>query len=226
MLRLRVSDLDAYRDMFMEDDDGQTRVTQESLIESMAGVQRESPRMAVGKALHEGLERAVTGKYEIFTHGNWTFDFVRAKCECPVLLLPHKEVPVEKIYQTELGPVLLVGRIDARGKAYGVDSAVDYKVRMGRPDDLADIAETYQWRAYLDMSGALSFYHYFFEGELTGQGYVFIHRVHRFQQWTYPEIEEDVRRLVGEVARFKADHLTEIVALRIAGTQNFTQVTT
>jgi hypothetical protein len=113
-----------------------------------------------------------------------------------VPVLPVREMKIERVYQTPVGPVLVKGRVD------GFDNieVMDYKF-TGQPD-LEALAETYQWRIYLDILDAQRFRWEVFtmRDPLRDETAWRICEVQSFTQFRYPNLQADVARAVAEAA--------------------------
>jgi len=68
------------------------------------------------------------------------------------------EIPVKKIYETKIGPVLISSRVDGQE---GIETQ-DKKCKF-RPPNFQEYIDSYQWRYYLDMLGTRIFFYDLFE---------------------------------------------------------------
>lgn len=206
MIRLRVSDLDQWV-RFIEPEREEFEVSTEDFLAYMNRVAPESEDMLCGKAFHSLLEKANVGD---------CFDDVLTGTECEgfrfhfdadleVTLPMIRESSVEKIYQTPVGPVLLRGKLDGEGL-----EAVDYKLTTST-FDAERYAESLQWKAYLDMTGASRFRYLVFESK-RNDAHVFIRALHEMPLWSYPGMHEEVARRVGELAEFVSRHVPRLAA--------------
>lgn len=208
MIYLRVSDLDQWV-KYVEPEREEFEVSTEEFLAYMRRETGSTPEMDAGKALHKALEFAVEGNEhdcievdgEVF---HFDGDFV-------VRAMPEREgAIIEKVYQTMVGPVLLRGRIDARD----ADSVTDYKLTFSAFDG-ERYAESLQWRAYLDMTGARRFNYEVFEARRAKDGSIEVREQHPLVLWRYEGISADVHRRVSELAQFVAVH---VPSLRKSGT--------
>lgn len=202
MIRLRASDLDAWR-KFVEPERPEFEV---SLEDFLAYMKRESPptdAMRAGSAFHEVMERASTGE-EISCVTVDGFEFTFADDLPPVSAPPYREEPCEKVYTTPSGDVLLRGRVDG-SEGFEV---VDYKL-TGSAFDAERYAGSLQWKAYLDMTGGKRFRYVVFHGKRK-ETEVFVHHVHELTLWAYPEMGGEVQRRVEELAEFVVNHAPEL----------------
>lgn len=203
MIRLRVTDLDQWV-RYVEPEREEFAVSTEDFLAQMRRESPETDAMRSGSAFHTLLENAAAGDdvddVEVdgfrFTFGG---DF-------PVEAAPIRETLVEKVYQTPSGPVLLRGRID--GEFAG--GAVDYKLSTSTYD-AERYAGSLQWKAYLDMTGGKWFRYLVFQAKRKDSD-VWIHDLHPLTLWAYPEMGDEVRRRVCELAEFVASHVPELVS--------------
>ena len=202
MLRLRVSDIDRWV-AFVEPAQPEFEIPLEEFIAYMRRELPETDDMLAGRAFHAWLERAAEGdEMEEVQEDGFTFRFGG---DFDLALPDVREQPVEKLYDTPSGPVLLRGRVD------GWDSrgVIDYKLTLGQ-FDAERYAGSVQWKAYLHMTGAERFRYLVFQGKRTERD-VFIWDLHDFALWAYPEIGREVGRRVAELAEFVHRHVPEMI---------------
>lgn len=196
MLRLSVTELDAYR-RYRDDED----VALEALLRQLRREEPPSRPMLAGKALHHILEHASPGQ-EFITAEHDGFKF-RFDLDCELPLPAVRELKGETILPTSLGPVTLVGVVD------GLHGAVrDYKL-TSRFDAERYLA-SFQWRCYLTMFNAREFQYDVFVGfDDEAKGEIRVTDYHPLRLFAYPAMREDVLREVDEFARFAVQHLPE-----------------
>lgn len=159
MYRISVTTLEKFRRFMSE---ASPFDTEESLLESIKGLFTGNPKTAFGTAYHSLLE----GQYR--PNGN---GMVWAKGYCftqqqaaPALLYRSEhtaivsEVTVSKIYETNLFPIQVSGRVDALEGLFIRDSKTKF-----RQLDCHEYIDSCQWKFYCDMLQADTFYYDVFE---------------------------------------------------------------
>lgn len=192
-MRISVTSLDAYR-YYRDNEDA-------SLDDLLARLRRELPpteAMMAGSALHAALEHAQADA-EVLQADGYTFRFV-ADCELPLPAV--RELKGEIEMQTSIGPVTLVGIVDAIGS-----EIQDHKFTARF--DAERYADSFQWRCYLHMFGAHRFVYNVFEGREVKPMSYDIHAFHRLPLFSYPGMREEVQREIDEFARFLDRHMKE-----------------
>lgn len=205
MIRLRVTDLDAWVG-YVEPERDEFEVSTEQFLAHMRRQAPETEAMRIGRAFHRLLERAQPGD-EIDTDCTGVaVDGFRFFCGPDLVLeVPQiREQATELVYSTPSGLVLLRGQVDGRE---GLE-VTDYKLTLGT-FDAERYADSLQWRAYLDMTGAKRFRYVVFGAKAQGPN-VWLHEVHELAFWSYPDMHGDVRGRVGELAAFVSTHLPEM----------------
>lgn len=206
MIRLRVSDLDQWlRYAYPEREEFE--VSQEDFLRYLRRESEQTEQMLAGVAFHTLLETAKLGDEIDCLYGveqdGFRFRF-NGDLDLPLPAEREPEV-MQSVYSTRVGPVLLRGRIDAAPMPRFLD---DYKLTFGT-FDAERYADSYQWRAYLDMKPGVRFRYLVFEASLRGKD-VSIAGVHELVFWSYPEMHRDVCDLVGELAEFVAQHVPSL----------------
>lgn len=199
-MRISVSDLDAYR-YYRDNEDAE-------LDDLLARLRRETPptaQMLAGTALHAALENAQEDTAVLEANGH-KFKFV---AECDVYLPQVRELKGEMQIQTPIGPVTLVGVVDAIG-----GDIQDHKLTARF--DAERYAASYQWRCYLLMFGGRRFVYNVFVGKEDSANQYLIYEFHRFPLYAYPALREDVEREVGQFAvfldRYNVTRTRELIA--------------
>lgn len=205
MLKLRASDLDSWVD-FIEPEREEFEISQAEFIAKLLRKIPQTEGMEAGTAFHSVLEKATLGDEFGGTDANgYMFEF---DCDIDLSLPPEREAFVEKVYQTSVGPVLLRGRVDGRDPATA--TVTDYKLTTST-FDAKRYATSLQWKAYLDMTGDRRFEYLVFSAHRKDVN-VTIRELHRLVFWRYPEMHDDVKRRVEELAEFVTRHVPEMAA--------------
>ena len=133
------------------------------------------------------------------------------------LTLPTEREPrvAEYIFETIHGPVLLRGRIDARERDPW-RTVVDYK--LSESFEAERYARSMQWRAYALLEHAQRFKYLVFESKMDmvqddPERFmdVWIHDVHELVLWPYPEMEQEVKNVVSDLAGFVVKYVPGLV---------------
>ena len=196
MIRLRVSDLDAWV-RYAEPEREEWAVSTEDFIAGLLRQAEPNEAMLAGTAFHTLMEKAVEGveygAFEGVEVDGFRFHF-DGDFAVPLPAMREHETP-ERIFHTPYGPASLQGRVDARDGF----TVADYKL-TGR-FDAERYAKSMQWRAYLLLTGCRRFRYLAFENKRKDAD-VFIHAVDPLEFWAYPEMEADVTGRVTELAEF------------------------
>lgn len=189
MLRISVTHLDYY--LYWR---GNESLTLDHLLADITGQVEPTPAMLASRAFHSALEVIQLGDHPVISSDGYTFDLSEMRI---IIQLPNsRELKVEKEIDTPSGPVTLVGKVDA---LTGITVA-DWK--LTERYDLEKYGDSYQWRAYLWMLGAVYFeYHAFLAKYGKDPLLVKILDYQRFRLDTYAKIGEDVTRVVSDLAR-------------------------
>lgn len=181
--------------------DGETEYTTEEFLHRMTGPEEETDAHAAGTAVHAALECAVYGPLddEMKVNG-WDIIF---DLDVAVSLPPVREVPLFR----EHNGIPLYGRCDA------IDAWTVHDIKTTKAIDANTYIESYQWRAYLWLSGRQKFVYDIFRvirdekaSEVTVKEYVSIPLT------AYPGLSRDVESLLVEFdAAVKALGIREIM---------------
>lgn len=207
-IRLRVTDLDAWV-RFIEPERPEFEISLETFLAQMRREEPPTLDMQAGAAFHAMLEHATVGEldglieplvcesFRFQFDGDWT------------LALPVcREWSVEKVIPTPSGDVLLRGRLDGHdGEADG--EIIDYKLTFSG-FDAERYADSLQWKAYCDITGARKFRYLVFEAKRRDNN-VWIYGMHELVMFTYPEIGADVQRRVAELAEFVVQYVPSLI---------------
>lgn len=192
MIRLRVTDLEAFRHWKASEDS-----TLEDLVQRLRHEDPPTPEMRAGKAFAKLLEHTRAGRsLHVEEQDGWEFFF---DLETEVALPSVRELRGEMVVDTPSGPVTLVGQVD------GYDGAV-YDQKLTERVDPEQYLDSLQWRAYLVMFGAREFVYDLFrakyerteDDEPTGK--IVVDEHHRLKFYAYPLMRSDVERAVCELA--------------------------
>lgn len=196
MLRVSVSDVDAYRYWCASED--------ADLPGLLARLRREEPPtelMAAGSALHRALELAADGDYSVLEADGYRFT-LDLDCELPLPAI--RELKATKDYIIDGVAVTLVGKVDA---LQGL-TVVDHKTTSRF--DAEKFMDSFQWRAYLDIFEADHFRWNVFEmAELPEPRCYRVFGFHPLDQFRYPALRSDVVRELRRFVGFARAHLPE-----------------
>lgn len=157
--------------------------------------------MLAGEALHKALEGSGETETNFLEANGYRFEFV---ADCDIAIPQFAEAPVSREY----GDLTVRGRVDSLiGKVVS-----DYK--STESFDGERFMDSYQWRFYLDMTGADVFRYLVFQMyEAEPKVYV-ISQFHQLKQARYPGLHRDCRALACDYLEFMKRY---IVPLREAG---------
>lgn len=200
MLRMSVSDLESYRFW---------RADEESVMDDLvARLKRTDPpteQMAAGRALAKLFETHAGHGVDVETVDGWTFDFSDMTGTMP--LSPLRELKAELRFDTEHGPVMLVGKVD------GLHGKTVRDQKLTERWDAENYLDSLQWRAYLVMFRADEFVYDVFQRNKHNDGDrdVLIREYHELKFYTYPGINADVRAAVVELAGVIARYVPSLI---------------
>lgn len=202
MLRISVTDLDSY--LYWESAED---MDFESLLKRLRGEEPPSPQMAAGKAFHRLLEEAVPGEIPSATVDGHQFVFaLDGEIALPVV----RELKGECVFQTGVGPVTLVGKVDS---LQGLE-VHDYK--LTERFDAERYADSYQWRCYLPIFRAQDFVYDVFQGRYEDEQKVVIYDYHRLRFTAYPGMCQDVQRKLEGLAAIVAKYVPQKIMAEVA----------
>lgn len=192
-MRARVSDLESFRYWREQEDQ-----TVDDLIARLTSFQP-SEAMLAGTAFHAALETAQPGDYDTLYANGFTFHLPEGTLSLP----PIRELRMFGNY----GPLVVTGQVDIlTGKR-----VEDHKT-TGRFDPERYLAG-YQWRYYLDLSGADVFRWNVFEiAEVKPRVYQ-VADVQFLEQHRYPGLHADCERLAADFYSVLHDHLPDYDAM-------------
>lgn len=193
MLRASVSNLDLFR-VWREDEELDLDWILQRILAS-----EQTEAMRVGEAFHKAVELADVGDTNYLEAMGYRFEFLK---DCEVQIAPARELWISKQY----GELLVRGRVDATTGP----TVIDFKsTTQFDPDRLMN---GYQWRFYLDMTGAENFRWDVFVLRETDDPKVYsVSDFHRLEQKRYPELAKDCADLVDDYIQFAKRHLPEKV---------------
>lgn len=195
MLRVSVTDIDAYRYWRDADEDS----TLDQLRDRLLHRTPPTPQQRIGTMLHHALHHARPGADMLLRIDGVGDDVglsLSIDCNADVELLPLREHKIARTVQVPgVGPVQLVGKIDS-SDAFTI---VDYKTTSRfDPEFLID---GMQWRLYLWLLDATRFIWEVFEVKDPLRDEPGVYRLtahHHVEQWRYPGITADCQRALQE----------------------------
>ena len=194
-VRVSVTAIDSYM-YFLS----QENMTVEELLVRLRGEEPPNTQMRIGSALHKALENAQVGSVSYLDADGYRFLIQpNVELELPAL----REFKLEGEYQiSDSLSIELVGKVDA----FHGNTVWDHK-STGRFN--ADrLLEGYQWRFYLDLTGADVFQWNVFEvdqenwSQLDGLTAFNVFGFHTLRQYRYKGMEQDCRDKLKEFAGF------------------------
>lgn len=200
-MRLFVSDLQCWQRYKNNES-----VTLEDCLKQLRRQEPVTPALLAGRKLHQALENAQYGEsgpelfgQSVLQYKGYTF-FIH--CDIDLVVPEVRELKGEMEIATSIGPVTLVGVVDS------IDVSIsDYKL-SGR-FDAELLAESYQWRCYLQMFERHRFdYKVFIGDEIKDKEWI-IRDYHELSFYRYPGMEADVQREVEGCARFMREQMIE-----------------
>lgn len=196
MLKASVSNIDLFR-VWREDDELDMQWILQRILAS-----EQTEAMKVGEAFHKAVELADLCETNYLEAQGYRFEFPR---DCEIELMPARELWLSKQY----GELLVRGRVDATTGPM----VLDFKsTTQFDPDRLMS---GYQWRFYLDMTGADLFRWDVFVLKETDDPKVYsVGDFHRLEQRRYPELARDCESLAQDYAQFAKEHLVPQMELK------------
>jgi hypothetical protein len=202
MIRISVTELDSY--LYWRD-------TEEAdlgeLLTRLRGEQEQTQQMITGKAFHKLFEDSQEG--ELMSPVIDGIQFVFA-IEEELAIPAVRELKAEHVFQTRLGPITLVGKVDS------LEGLVIHDYKLTEKFDIERYTDSYQWRSYLTMFNAYTFVYDVFVGrydtQRDGSERVYIHDYHRLPIYAYPDMRTDVERVVTELADLIVKYVPEKIA--------------
>jgi len=185
--------------------DGETEYTAEDFVKRLTSFE-ESPKMAAGTAVHAVIEHSLLGELpESVTQNGWHVYF---ELDAEISLPPAREIPLFR----EHNGIPLFGRVDA------IDAHTIHDIKTTAAIDVERYLDSYQWRAYLWMSGRSSFVYDILKVKLDEE-----RREVTVQEYTplkvsaYPDMARDVEMLLEDYhACIRALGIDDIMAGRKA----------
>ena len=199
MLRISVSDLQCFQ-RYRDNEE----VTLEQCLADMRHQSLPTPAMFAGRVLHKALENATPNEEGCYCleYDGYFFFF---QCDVDLAIPTVRELKGEMEFQTSAGPVTLVGVVDT------IDSSIcDYKL-SGR-FDAERLAESWQWRCYLQMFDRHRFDYKVFVGEEIKPKEWAIRDYHELSVYRYEGMEEEIQREVEQCAVFIRDYVLQRAA--------------
>lgn len=165
------------------------------LLDRLTRKIEQTEQMRVGEALHKALENAPVGEFSTLAANGYTFQFCG---DVELCIPPHREVRISQHY----------GALEVRGRVDAISGLMVEDHKTTAQFDPDRFMGSYQWRYYLDMTGANVFRWNVFVIRETDEEHVYtVVDFHRLEQRRYPALHEDCVRLAGEFAAFAGQHL-------------------
>jgi hypothetical protein len=185
-----VSNLDLFR-VWREDED----LDLGWILNQILHPPEQTEHQKAGEALHKALELASLGDHEDLTANGYHFACLK---DCEIELAPLRELQVSKYY----GNLRVRGRVDATTGPL----VTDYK--SVQQFDADRLISSFQWRLYLDMTGADRFrWNVFVLSETDDPKLYIVSEFHRLEQRRYPELAADCASLARDYLQFAQQHL-------------------
>lgn len=155
----------------------------------------QTEQMKVGGAFHKAIEEAGAGEFRRLAAKGYSFDF---DADIDIDLLPAREIPIKQAY----GDLLVSGRVD------GISGKVVTDHKTTAYFDADRFMESYQWRFYLDMTGADLFrWNVFVLRETDDPTVYWVADFHKLEQRRYPDLRRDCERLAADYAAFAKSNI-------------------
>lgn len=153
-------------------------------------------KMKRGSAFHAVLEHPVRVEAmgEAYYEANG-YRFSANGMDGVLALMPHDRVSETK---TEV----LIDGITLVGKADALHGVIGYEGKCSERVDVENYFDSFQWRAYIRMFNLASVVYILAQARDTGGGFIVIDSVLPMALYRYPNLNDDVRRLMLECADF------------------------
>lgn len=195
MIRLSVTHLDTFR-YWRESEDELP-----ALVARLTGEEPPTPQMLASRAFHSWLENASPCETHAAVYDGFRFDFA---IDAELALPPIRELKAECVVQTAVGPVTLVGKVDA------LDGLTVRDYKLSERFDAERYTESYQWRSYLMMFGAKRFIYDVFQARYDADR-VYVYDYHQLAFAAYPGMEADVQHEVEALAEVVVRHVPQLI---------------
>jgi hypothetical protein len=197
-MRISCGWLDQY--LYYRDSD---EMSAEDLMVRLKGTDEPSVNMRASSAFHKFLEHTQAGAFDGMSQDGFRFDFA---IDMDFPLSPIREMKMEHVIETHVGPVTLSGIVDA------LDGRIVHDYKLTARFDAERYADSYQWRAYLLMLDARMFVYDVFSARIGDDQSVVVHGYDRLPLCAYPGMDRDVARVAGELAEIIARYWPERAA--------------
>jgi hypothetical protein len=182
----RASKLDEYRAYLSGEMYDGSEYTAEEFIKRMTA-HAESPAMAAGTAVHALIENAQFG--EIKAHSDAHGWHVHFDLDADAAIPEAREVPLQRTHKG----ITLFGRCDA------ISTRAVHDIKTTSAIDIDRYLDSYQWRAYLWMSGRQRFHYDIFRVKVEDDiKVVTVLEYVPLKLSAYPNLDRDVERLLEE----------------------------
>lgn len=180
------------------------RIEEMTIEELVSRLRRESPpnrAMELGTAWHSILEEPPEDDLVAVERNGFTFV---VECDAEITLPQVREIRAEKTYMVDGIAVTLTGGCD------GISGNVVTDHKTASKLDPERYADSYQWRAYLDIFGADVFEYILYQALDRGEDKpVIIKDVMPFRFYRYPDMEADLMAVIRQFVEFAREHLPE-----------------
>lgn len=193
MLRISVTDLDGF--LYWRESDQEL----DALIARLKGMEAPTPAMIAGRAFHKMFEESQEVTLDKIEVDGYEFTFAM---DGEIPLPQIRELKGEYVFQTPVGPVTLVGKVD------GLTGLTVRDYKLTERFDAEKYADSLQWRSYLMMFEANTFVYDVFVGKYDDSR-ITIHEYHTIKFHSYPGMREDVYREVCALAEIVDKHVPE-----------------
>lgn len=155
----------------------------------------ETEDMRRGLAFHKALETITAGEVDCVESSGYRFLF-DGEFELP--LLPFREAKGSKNYCG----------VEIRGRVDGISGSLILDHKASTWFDAEKYFKKYQWRYYLDIFKADKFKWYVWEMQEADDPMTYVVRdLHILEQYRYPELEQDCKKLAMRMKLFAEQYL-------------------
>lgn len=194
-MRGSVSNIDLFR-VWRDDED----LDLEWLVSRILSPEQSEP-MKVGEAFHKAIELSPLCETQVIEAMGYRFEFLK---DCDIELAPARELSLSKHY----------GELEVRGRVDATTGPLVTDFKTTSQFDADRLMTGYQWRFYLDMTGADRFrWEVFVLKEGDDPKEYCISDYHRLEQRRYPELHADCAKMARQYAEFYKQHLEPRLSL-------------
>lgn len=209
-MRLRVSDLDQW-ERYIRPRRREWAVPFKEFLKYMKRESEPNAYMQVGTEFHKAMEEntAWGGGEELSSPQGRRF--VSSVLVPKTTAILGVESFVEATIKTDVGLVLLRGRVDAQTER----SIIDYKLTFSKAIYPSSYRRSFQWRAYLLATGYDSFDYIVFRANNPTADPVLIQEIRTISCGAYPGMANDVQKQVSELSEWVMRHKEHLGSARI-----------